>query len=43
MDTKLVARFAVRETTGILFMGVAQFWSAGEIAGWPAWVLIAVT
>jgi protein-S-isoprenylcysteine O-methyltransferase Ste14 len=43
MDTKLVARFAVRETMGILFMGVALFWSAGEIAWWPAWALIAVT
>jgi len=43
MDTKLVARFAVRETMGILFMGAALFWSAGEIAWWPAWALIAVT
>jgi len=43
MDTRFVARFAVRETMGILFMGVALFWSSGEIAWWPAWALMAVT
>ncbi len=42
MDTKLIARFAIRETMGIVFMGVALFWSAGRIDWWPAWALIAV-
>lgn len=42
MDTKLIARFAIRETMGIVFMGVALFWSAGKIDWWPAWGLIAV-
>lgn len=42
MDTKLIARFAIRETMGIVFMGVALFWSAGKIDWWPAWALIAV-
>ncbi len=39
----ILARFAIRETMGIVLMGAALFWSAGEI-GWPAaWTLIAVT
>ena len=42
MDTKLIAHFAIRETMGIVFMGVALFWSAGRIDWWPAWALIAV-
>lgn len=42
MDTKLIVRFAIRETMGILLMGVALFWSAGRIDWWPAWALLAV-
>jgi protein-S-isoprenylcysteine O-methyltransferase Ste14 len=42
MDTKLIARYAVRETMGIVVMGVALFWSAGRIDWWPAWAAIAV-
>jgi protein-S-isoprenylcysteine O-methyltransferase Ste14 len=43
MDVKLIGRFAIRETMGVLFMGVALFWPAGELDWWPAWALIAVT
>jgi len=43
MDKRLLARFAVREISGLAFMGVALFWSAGEINWWSAWVLIALT
>jgi len=42
MDTKLIARYAIRETMGIVVMGVALFWSAGRINWWPAWASIAV-
>jgi protein-S-isoprenylcysteine O-methyltransferase Ste14 len=42
MDTKLIARYAIRETMGIVAMGVALFWSAGQIDWWPAWASIAV-
>jgi len=42
MDKKLMARFAVRETMGVFLMGVALFWSAGQIDWWPAWALLAV-
>jgi protein-S-isoprenylcysteine O-methyltransferase Ste14 len=43
MDKKLLARFAVREAIGLVSMGVALFWSAGTMAWWPAWALLAVT
>jgi protein-S-isoprenylcysteine O-methyltransferase Ste14 len=42
VDTKLIARYAIRETMGIVVMGVALFWSAGQIDWWPAWASIAV-
>ncbi len=42
MDTKLIARYVIRETLGIVVMGVALFWSAGRIDWWPAWASIAV-
>jgi protein-S-isoprenylcysteine O-methyltransferase Ste14 len=42
MDTKLIARYVIRETMGIVVMGVALFWSAGQIDWWPAWASIAV-
>ncbi len=42
MDTKLIARYAIRETLGIVVMGVALFWSAGQIDWWPAWASTAV-
>ena len=42
MDSKLIARYAIRETMGIVGMGVALFWSAGRIDWWPAWAAIAV-
>lgn len=42
MNTKLIARYAIRETMGIVVMGVALFWSAGQMDWWPAWASIAV-
>jgi len=42
IDTKLIVRYAVRETMGIVVMGVALFWSAGQIDWWPAWASLAV-
>jgi len=42
MDTKLIARYAIREIMGIVGMGVALFWSAGKIDWWPAWAAIGV-
>ncbi|UCH24940.1 MAG: isoprenylcysteine carboxylmethyltransferase family protein [Trueperaceae bacterium] len=37
-----VARFAIRETLGIVVMGVALFWSSGTLDWWPAWALLSV-
>ena len=42
MDMKLVVRYAIRETLGLVVMGVALFWSAGRIDWWPAWAALAV-
>lgn len=42
MHTKLIVRYAVRETMGIVVMGVALFWPAGRVDWWPAWACLAV-
>lgn len=42
MERRLIARYAVRETMGLVVMGVALFWSAGRIDWWPAWGALAV-
>jgi protein-S-isoprenylcysteine O-methyltransferase Ste14 len=42
VNTKLIARYAIRETMGIAIMGVALLWSAGRIDWWPAWAAMAV-
>ncbi|MGB8648352.1 MAG: isoprenylcysteine carboxylmethyltransferase family protein [Anaerolineae bacterium] len=42
MDSKLIARYAIRETLGLVGMGVALFWSAGRLDWWPAWAALAV-
>ena len=42
MDTKVIVRYGVRETMGIMVMGVALFWSAGTTAWWAGWAALAV-
>jgi len=42
MDTKVIARYVIRETLGIVIMGMALFWPAGQMDWWPAWASIAV-
>jgi len=42
VDKRLFARYAIRETMGIIVMGAALFGSAGKLAWWPAWALIGV-
>jgi protein-S-isoprenylcysteine O-methyltransferase Ste14 len=42
MDTKLIARYALRETLGLTMMGIALFWSAGRLDWWPGWAVLAV-
>ena len=42
MDTKLVARYLIREALSLAGMGVALFWSAGRIDWWAAWAALAV-
>ncbi len=40
MDTRLVARYCLRETLGLASMGVALFWAAGRLDWWAAWVTL---
>jgi protein-S-isoprenylcysteine O-methyltransferase Ste14 len=42
IDTRLIARYAIRETLGLVVMGVALFWSAGRLGWWPAWAVLGV-
>ena len=42
MDAKLITRYAIRETLGLLGMGVALFWPAGRLDWWPGWAALAV-
>jgi protein-S-isoprenylcysteine O-methyltransferase Ste14 len=42
MDSKLIARYAIRETMGVVIMGLALFWSAGRINWWPGWAALIV-
>ena len=42
MDKRLFLRYTIRETMGIVVMGVALFWSAGRMDWWPAWAVLAV-
>jgi protein-S-isoprenylcysteine O-methyltransferase Ste14 len=43
MEKNLLAHYAIRETMGVLIMGLALFWSAGGVAWWPGWALIGLT
>jgi protein-S-isoprenylcysteine O-methyltransferase Ste14 len=43
MNAKLILRYSLRETMGIVVMGVALFWPAGKLNWEPAWAAIAVT
>jgi protein-S-isoprenylcysteine O-methyltransferase Ste14 len=42
METKLIIRYATRETLSLVGMGIALFGSAGRIDWWPAWAALAV-
>lgn len=42
LDKKLLLRYALRESMGLLVMGVALFWSAGRMDWWGAWGTLAV-
>lgn len=43
MISKLLPRYAIRETMGIVVVGAALFWSAGTFDWWQAWAILAVT
>jgi protein-S-isoprenylcysteine O-methyltransferase Ste14 len=41
-QTRLIIRYAIRETMGIVIMGVALFWSAGRMDWGAGWAALAV-
>jgi len=42
LDPKLKSRYVVREIMGLVVMGVALFWSAGQLDWWPAWAALGI-
>ena len=42
MNPKLILRFIFRESMGIVFAGVALFWSAGRLDWWPGWAVVTI-
>jgi protein-S-isoprenylcysteine O-methyltransferase Ste14 len=42
MNGKLIARYILRETLGLVVMGLALFWSAGRLDWLAAWAALAV-
>ena len=42
MDRKVIVRYSIRESMGLVIMGVALFWPAGRLDWWPAWAALAV-
>ncbi len=42
MHPKIIARYIVRETLGLVVMAVALFWPAGRLDWWPGWAAMAV-
>src|SRR5512144_1698345 len=43
MNTRLIVRYCVRETMGLVVMGVALFWAAGRLDWWPGWAVLLLT
>jgi protein-S-isoprenylcysteine O-methyltransferase Ste14 len=42
MNPKIIARYAFRETMGLVILGAALFWSAGRLDWWAGWACISV-
>lgn len=42
MDTKILIRYFIRETLGLISMAVALFWSAGTLNWWQGWAVLIV-
>jgi len=43
VDRNDLTRYLIRETMGIVVVGVALFWAAGTLSWWPGWALVALT
>jgi protein-S-isoprenylcysteine O-methyltransferase Ste14 len=42
VNPKILARYTVRETLGLVMMAVALFWPAGRVDWWSGWAALAV-
>jgi protein-S-isoprenylcysteine O-methyltransferase Ste14 len=42
MTSKTLARYAIREASGLIGMAAALFWSAGRLDWWQGWAALAV-
>jgi protein-S-isoprenylcysteine O-methyltransferase Ste14 len=42
VNPRLIARYIIRETMGLVIMGAALFWPAGRLNWWGAWAALAV-
>jgi protein-S-isoprenylcysteine O-methyltransferase Ste14 len=42
VNKKIIIRYAIRETMGLLIMAVALFWAAGRVDWWPGWAAIVI-
>ena len=42
MDKKIIIRYSIRESMGLIGMAVALFWSAGTLNWWSAWGALGV-
>jgi protein-S-isoprenylcysteine O-methyltransferase Ste14 len=42
MNRKLIVRYSIRETLGLVLMGTVLFWAAGKFNWWPAWAALGV-
>jgi protein-S-isoprenylcysteine O-methyltransferase Ste14 len=43
MHTRLILRYAVDKALRLVGLAVILFWSAGSVAWWPGWALVAVS
>ena len=42
MKSNTLIRYMIRETMGLVVMGVALFWPAGTLNWWPAWAALVI-
>jgi len=41
-QSKIILRYILRESMGVIMTGVALFWAAGTLAWWPGWAVLII-